>query len=165
MFNPQKSTTSKLKGGSFSTKNCGFTLIELLVVVFIISVASVVAVLSIRGSANQEVMQNAQQLASFLDSVRATARAEKNALVWRCDASGLSVQGVLPISSKPKHLNWQQGIASCEPAQGVIGPEPITKAQIISVYDENNSGKVNKDVTQSVQIGTDGLGPYKLSGQ
>ena len=166
LFKPHNPATHKARlEARFSSSPWGFTLIELLVVVFIISVASAVAVMSIRRSANQQVLQNAQQLAAFLDSVRATARAEKTALLWICGQDGLTVQSALPTSSKPKHIDWQQGRASCEPAKGVIGPEPITKAQMISVYSENTSDSGTMDVAHSVQIGSDGLGPFKLNEQ
>ena len=157
-------------------KSAGFTLIELMIVVFIIAVASAVAVFSLRPSDNEQSVQNAQQLAALLDAARAEARAEKNALIWSCDQSGFTVQGLTVGSSQTKHFAWQSGTFYCDPVQGVIGPEPITKAQVINVYSTEANGGSNSDPSTSttpsvgkvknfVQIKTDGLGPFKLAAQ
>ncbi len=163
--------TSSYPTSSKAHPSSGFTLIELLIVVFIIALSSAVAVMSLRPSHNQQNLQNAQQLAALLDSTRANARAEKTPMLWMCDQSGLSVQvalptlPILPSSAQAKHYNWQSGSAYCDPAQGVIGPEPIVKAQSINVYNSSLSSKESSDVNTAVQIATDGLGPFKLIGQ
>ena len=171
----------------------GFTLVELMVVVFIIAVASALAVMSLSTGSNQQNLQNAEQLAALLDAVRAEARAQQTPLIWSCDQTCFTVQGALPNSAQTKHYNWKGGLVEqsgantsnasnannsnnavsavssfCDPAQGVIGPEPITKAQVINVYSQdntNNNEKSPQDVNKAVQISTDGLGPFKLSQQ
>ena len=163
--------TSSYPTSSKAHPSSGFTLIELLIVVFIIALSSAVAVMSLRPSHNQQNLQNAQQLAALLDSTRTNARAEKTPMLWMCDQSGLSVQValptlfILPSSAQAKHYNWQAGSAYCDPTQGVIGPEPIVKAQSINVYNSSLSIKESSDVNTAVQIATDGLGPFKLIGQ
>ena len=154
---------------SVAHSSSGFTLIELLIVVFMIALSSAVAVMSLRPSQDQQNLQNAQQLAALLDSIRASARAQKIPMLWMCDQSGLSVQGASPstftFTAQAKHYNWQSGSAYCDPAQGVIGAEPIVKAQSINVYNSSTPEKASSDVNTAVQIATDGLGPFKLIGQ
>ena len=130
-------------GSGVALQSGGFTLIELLVVVFIIAVASAVAAL--------------------LDAARANARAQRVSLLWRCDESGFSVLSTIPSAAPVKHSNWQAGSAVCDPNQGVVGPEPITKAQVINVYSVDATTKSGVDVNNAVQIATDGLGPFKLA--
>lgn len=150
-------------GSGVALQSGGFTLIELLVVVFIIAVASAVAVLSLRSTTNQQGVQNAQQVAALLDAARANARAQRVSLLWRCDESGFSVLSTIPSAAPVKHSNWQAGSAVCDPNQGVVGPEPITKAQVINVYSVDATTKSGVDVNNAVQIATDGLGPFKLA--
>ena len=154
---------------SVAHSSSGFTLIELLIVVFMIALSSAVAVMSLRPSQDQQNLQYAQQLAALLDSIRASARAQKIPMLWMCDQSGLSVQGASPstftFTAQAKHYNWQSGSAYCDPAQGVIGAEPIVKAQSINVYNSSTPEKASSDVNTAVQIATDGLGPFKLIGQ
>jgi len=159
------SLLSQTQGAGRGSKSSGFTLIELLVVVFIIAVASAVTVLSLRSTPNQQSLQNAQQVAALLDAARANARAQKVSLLWRCDETGFSVFSTTPSAAPVKHSNWQAGSAVCDPNQGVVGPEPITKAQVISVYSADALGKSGVDVNNAVQIATDGLGPFKLAAQ
>jgi len=163
--NTVPSKRSVFKRSVLSGRANGFTLIELLVVVFIIAMASALAVMSLRPSSNQQALQNAQQLAALLDSTRANARAQKTSLLWVCGTTGITVQEAVPSSNPSQHFNWQAGNSFCDPSQGVIGPEPITKAQGINVYSSEPGGKASSDVNTAVHIGTDGLGPFKLDGQ
>jgi len=138
---------------------CGFTLVELLVVITIVCIGSAVAVLSIRPSQSRQSAQNAEQFAAILDSVRDLARAQTSSIIWQCDASGVTIQGALPYTLQTKHYSWQNSSSSCEPHQGVIGPEPITRAQSITVYTKPLEGA---SADNALVITTNGLGPFKL---
>jgi general secretion pathway protein H len=148
---PQRAFTRATQGG--------FTLIELLVVVTIVCIGSALAVLSIRPSQSRQSVQNAEQFAAVLDSVRDLARAQSSSIIWQCDDLGVTIQGALPYTLQTKRYIWQNSSASCEPNQGVIGPEPITRAQSISIYTKPLEGS---SADKALVITTNGLGPFKL---
>lgn len=151
----------------------GFTLIELLVVVAIICIASVAVALSLRPSTNA-ALQNAEQLAAVLETSRANAQAQNAPLLWRCDATGISVQSLTPNSLNPLQYSWaaasKGSLVICDPAQGIISVDPLIRAQSINVYtktgsdnDPNNAmGVAQNSLNDAVQIATDGLGPFKV---
>ncbi len=166
---PSKEAQSK------EASSVGFTLIELLVVITIVCIASAVVVFSIRPSESRRAGENAEQLAAVLDSVRGLARAQSSPITWQCDESGITVQGALPYTLQTKHYNWQNSGSVCDPKEGIIGPEPITRAQSIYVYAKPNLDNANVSAQtlgtgtgtgtatgNAIQIRTNGLGPYKL---
>lgn len=161
----------------------GFTLIELVVVLFILAVASAVAVMSLRSSDSQLLLQSAEQLAAVLDSARASARAQSSAVIWTCDPSGITLRGAGSDASQSKHINWQSARASCNPEQGVLGADPLIRAQSIWVYqapvqstvtalgnsatgaEQLDANTTPRELSDSVQIFSDGLGPFKRAVQ
>jgi general secretion pathway protein H len=157
------------------SKCTGFTLIELLVVIAIISITSISVIFSLRPLDNAS-LQNAEQLAAVLESARASARAQKTPLLWRCDVSGITVQSLSPRTLPPLKYNWssalKDSVVLCNPTQGVIPVEPIMQSQTINVYtkyvslkDSNNFEEFTSfNVNQAIQIGSDGLRPFKTLG-
>ena len=170
-FGPNRANKeAPFKGApSKESTSVGFTLIELLVVITIVCIASAVVVFSIRPSESRRAGENAEQLAAILDSARGLARAQSSPITWQCDDSGITVQGALPYTLQTKHYNWQNPGSRCDPKEGIIGPEPITRPQSIYVYAKPGVDNANvstqalgSDSGNALQIKTNGLGPYKL---
>jgi general secretion pathway protein H len=154
-----------------TARQSGFTLIELLVVITIIALSYAVVILSLRPSADQRTAQNAEQLAAVLDTARAQARSQSAAVLWRCDASGITTQGATPLSPEAIHHDWQNPFSVCDPNSGVFGPDPLISNQSIQVYTSISAQETlqpeqsldKENFSPPIQIVTNGLSPFKLS--
>lgn len=133
----------------------GFTLLELMVVVAIMAMATAGVSLAMRDSSQTQLEREAQRLAALLESARAMSRMSANTVVWRTAPNGFEFEG-LPKAAMPAGWLGSDVVAtSARPV--VLGPEPIIGPQRIRL-------SIRSQPTRSLDITTDGVRPFKVTG-
>ncbi|MES2583300.1 MAG: prepilin-type N-terminal cleavage/methylation domain-containing protein [Pseudomonadota bacterium] len=133
----------------------GFTLLELMVVVAIMAMATAGVSLAMRDTTQSQLERDAQRLAALLESARATSRMSANAVIWRPTPNGFVFEG-LPIATPPTSWLGNDVVTSSTNAV-VLGPEPIIGPQRIRLASVSQP-------TRSLSIATDGVRPFKVTG-
>lgn len=103
----------------------GFTLIELLVVLVLVALGASLVVLSMRDGPQQQLQQEADRLASYLESAKAQARTSHTPLLWRSDETGFSLSPLADVSKPLSRQTWLFPNTRSEPREWLISPEPV----------------------------------------
>ena len=134
----------------------GFTLLELMVVVAIMAMATAGVSMAMRDTSQTQLERDAQRLAALLETARAHSRMSANAVVWRATPKGFVFEG-LPQDAMPTTWMGTDVVASSTAAV-LLGPEPIIGPQRIRLASLSQP-------TRSLSIVTDGVRPFKVSGE
>ncbi len=134
-------------------------MIELIVVVALIALAVGMISLALRDPAATRLEQDAVRLAALLESARAASRASGLRVRWLpqrvSDDEHFRFDGLPRALALPTHWLDAQVSAEVSGAGGVsLGPEPLIGAQRI----------VLRLADQRLELSTDGLGPFIISG-
>lgn len=142
----------------------GFTLLELLVVVAIIALATTGVSFALRDSQAATLDREAARLMAMLETGRAQSRTTGAVVRWIPDATGFRFEGVSARGISTESLAGQR--IWLDPAiearviepEGerslILGPEPLLPSQTV----------VLRLGSRQLAVGTDGLGPFVLSG-
>lgn len=136
----------------------GYTLIEILIVIFIISIVSTVAILSIGRSHHQRLSAMASQVAQLM--TLAEEQAMLQPAVMGMSISGQAIQFAVyqaPVNNKgkPSWLPWQE-----KPLQ----PHPIPDDMVLVLTLNGHEAMDEKNAAQPVVISTSGdITPFTLS--
>jgi len=133
----------------------GFTLIELLVVVALVAITSAAISLALRDPAEMQLQREAQRLAALLEAARAESRASGLAVRWipkgAKTGDDFRFEGLPASVSLPTRWLGEPVAVQIENGPGlVLGPEPVIPAQRLRLLLGS----------QSLTLGTDGLGPF-----
>ncbi len=140
----------------------GFTLLELLVVMAIMALALGAATLALRDPAERALAQDAQRLAAWLETGRATARASGQVVRWRATDAGFELAGGPEPSAPQRWLDARTNVLAVSVAHAppqpaaigawllTLGPEPILPAQTLLL----GLG------SQQVRVSSDGVSPF-----
>ena len=128
-------------------------------VVALIALAAGMVSLALRDPAATRLEQDAARLAALLESARAESRASGLSVRWVpqgvSDSEHFRFDGVPATSALPTRWLDAQVSAEVPSAAGVLlGPEPLIGAQRI----------VLRLADQRLELSTDGLGPFTVSG-
>jgi len=134
-------------------------MIELIVVVALIAVAVGMISLALRDPAATRLEQDAVRLTALLESARAASRASGLRVRWLpqrvSDNEHFRFDGLPSALALPTHWLDAQVSAEVSDANGVLlGPEPLIGAQRV----------VLRLADQRLELSTDGLGPFLISG-
>lgn len=137
---------------------CGFTLVELLVVLAIVAIAAVGVQWAI-GGASRQLRSDAEQLAQWLEVVRADARAQAQAAQLSWDSQGI---GARTPGLPTRQLRWSSATAlqvqiDAQPnAQTwALAPEPVIGAATLRL----------RRGEQEIVLSTDGFAPFAVEDQ
>ncbi len=140
---------------SAAGNNKGFTLLELMVVVAIMAMATAGVSLAMRDSSQTQLERDAQRLAALLETARAHSRMSANTVIWRATPQGFVFEG-MPNNALP--TTWLgTNVAARSTTAVVLGPEPIIGPQQIRL-------ETLSQPTRSLRITTDGVRPFKVTG-
>lgn len=134
-------------------------MIELLIVVALVGLASGLVALSIRDPAATRLEQEAERLASLLESARAESRALGVPVRW-VPAAADREEGAqdfrflgLPRTELPQRWLERQVIAEVMGASALLlGPEPVIGPQRVAL----------RLADRRIEVGTDGLAPFAI---
>ncbi len=142
----------------------GFTLLELLVVMAIMALALGAAALALRDPAELALAQEAQRLAAWLETGRATARSSGQVVRWRATATGFELAGGAQPSPPQRWLDARTSVVAVsvghappQPAATgtwllTLGPEPILPAQTLLLGLDG----------QQLRVSSDGVSPFAV---
>jgi general secretion pathway protein H len=139
----------------------GLTLLELLVVLAIIGFSVAGVSLSLRDSSQTQLEREAQRLVAILEAARAQSRTSGVALVWQASPEGFVIQSNnKSLAARPE--TWlaagtQATLSTTTGNMVVLGPEPILAPIRITL-----SAATTNTSTASLNIGTDGLQPFRV---
>lgn len=140
-------------------RSTGFTLIELLVVVALIAIASATLGLALRDPAQTQLEQEAERLATLLETARSEARAGGLTVRWaplpaaNADEhfrfSGLPPSLKLPARwlHEPPAVELENGASAL-----LLGPEPLLPAQGLRL----------RRGEHALRLASDGLRPFEV---
>lgn len=131
----------------------GFTLIELLVVLVLVALGASLVVLSMRDGPQQQLQQEADRLAVYLESAKAQARTSGTPLLWRSDESGFSLSPLADLAHPLSRQTWLFANTRAAPSQWLISPEPVQAAMQLQL--QQSSGG-------PIRLQSDGVGAFKV---
>ncbi|MDI9331627.1 MAG: prepilin-type N-terminal cleavage/methylation domain-containing protein [Alphaproteobacteria bacterium] len=139
-----------------SFKASGFTLIELMVVLALVALVTALVAMGARPNPQEQLQQEGERLAVWLESVRAQARVENQPIVARLTPSGAELWGTIPPVQPRPVLPWLWADTHPIPATLILGPEPILPPQSAALLSHAQAG------TQ-VRLATSGVGPWRVA--
>ena len=131
----------------------GFTLVELLVVLAILAVASALVVLSVRDDAPTRLMREADRLIAQLETTRALARSNAQALLWQPVPGGYQLGAQRESWLDARTTATLRVGTEGAPNRIALGPEPL----ILPTEIELQQGGARR------RIRTDGLRPFEVA--
>jgi general secretion pathway protein H len=133
----------------------GFTLIELMVVLALIALLTGIVSWRLQPGAQEQLAQESQRLALWLETARHQARVEQRPVQARISAQGAVLIGVARPDSPQARLNWLYPDTRPRTEQTIwLGPEVVLPAQTLELMQAGPA-------QAQVRIWTSGIGPWK----
>ncbi len=134
----------------------GFTLIELMVVLSLVALLTGFIALRIQPGAQEQLAQESQRLALWLETARHQARVEQRPVQARISAEGVVLIGLARPDNPRAQLNWLYPATTRPRTEQTVwlGPEAILPAQTLELI---HTGQAQAQA----RVWTSGVGPWR----
>ena len=139
-------------------RHAGFTLIELLVVIAMLGIAAAVVVLSISGSDQRQLREEAARLGALFRIAQDEARITGRVLVWEADARGYRFRpvddGVVADWNDEilRPRTWPFEVRSIEGGRILFSREPLLEPAILRIETGEREARLELDALGNLKL-------------